>query len=314
MLLASILMPLVGSTSASLSRALAGESPDEEIFFYARLPRVILAAMAGGALAMAGVIFQALLRDALATPFTLGVQSGAALGAVVAICFGWRSWGPFPAVWLAAFAGAAITITVVVSIAAEGHRMSSFTLLLTGVTINSICMAAILFLHYTAGFTQSFEIVRWLMGSIDSLEYTTLAFLSLGIFGSLALAMVKSNEFNVLSVGEEWAATRGVNLTSLMLIAYLLGSFVTASVTAFTGPIGFIGLLVPHAMRLVVGADHRVLIPTSFCAGGGFLVLSDTLARTAMAPAEIPVGVITALLGGPFFIWLLRSRRGSLWV
>ena len=314
MLLASILMPLVGSTSASLSRALAGESPDKEIFFYARVPRVILAAMAGGALAMAGVIFQALLRDALATPFTLGVQSGAALGAVVAICFGWRSWGAFPAVWLAAFAGAAITITVVVSIAAEGHRMSSFTLLLTGVTINSICMAAILFLHYTAGFTQSFEIVRWLMGSIDSLEYTTLAFLSLGIFGGLALAMVKSNEFNVLSVGEEWAATRGVNLTSLMLIAYLLGSFVTASVTAFTGPIGFIGLLVPHAMRLVVGADHRVLIPTSFCVGGGFLVLSDTLARTAMAPAEIPVGVITALLGGPFFIWLLRSRRGSLWV
>ena len=314
LILASLLMPLVGSTSASLSRALAGESPDEEIFFYARLPRVMLAAMAGGALAMAGVIFQALLRDALATPFTLGVQSGAALGAVVAICFGWRSWGPFPAVWLAAFAGAAITITVVVSIAAEGRRMSSFTLLLTGVTINSICMAAILFLHYTAGFTQSFEIVRWLMGGIDSLEYTTLGFLSLGIFGGLALAMVKSNEFNVLSVGEEWAATRGVNLSSLMLIAYLLGSFVTASVTAFTGPIGFIGLLVPHAMRLVVGADHRVLIPTSFCVGGGFLVLSDTLARTAMAPAEIPVGVITALLGGPFFIWLLRSRRGSLWV
>ncbi len=314
LLLVVVSMPLVGSSNASLARAVAGESPDKEIFFYVRLPRVLLAAMAGGALALAGVIFQALLRDALATPFTLGVSNGAALGAVVAICFGWRSVGAFPAVWFTAFVGAALTIFVVVSIAAEGRRMSSFTLLLTGVTINSICMAAILFLHYSAGFTQSFAIVRWLMGGIESLEYTTLAILALGVVSALLLAIKKSAEFNLLAVGEEWAATRGVNVPSLMFLSFLLGSFLTASVTALTGPIGFIGLLVPHALRLAVGADHRLLIPTSFCVGAGFLVLCDTLARTAMAPTEIPVGVITAMLGGPFFIWLLRSKRGSLWV
>ena len=313
-LLSALLTPFIGSAEIDLGRAWRGESPDHEILFYARLPRVILAALAGGALALAGVVFQALLRDALATPFTLGVQSGAALGAVVAICFGWRKIGIFPAVWPAAFIGAAVTIVVVVSIAARGRRMSSFTLLLTGVTINAIAMAAILFLHYTAGFTQSFAIVRWLMGGIESRDYLTLAVLAAGIGVCFAAAVAKSNQLNVLSVGEEWAATRGVNLTFLMLSAYLLGSFLTASVTAFTGPIGFIGLLVPHALRLRLGADHRILAPASFLVGGGFLILCDAVARTAIAPVEIPIGVITALLGGPFFIWLLRSRQGSLWI
>jgi iron complex transport system permease protein len=307
-------MPLVGSSQATLARALAGESPDKEILFYARAPRVILAALAGGALALAGVVFQALLRDALAEPYTLGVSSGAALGAVIAICFGWQSVGSFPAVWLAAFAGSALTILVVVSIASEGRRMSSFTLLLTGVTINAMCMAAILFLHYSAGFTQSFAIVRWLMGGIDSVEYNTLGLLAVGILLALALAVWKSHDLNLLAVGEEWAATRGVDLPVLTFFSFLLGSFLTASVTALTGPIGFLGLIVPHALRLAVGADHRLLVPTSFCVGAAFLVLCDTLARTAMAPEEIPIGVITAMLGGPFFIWLLRSRRSSLWV
>jgi iron complex transport system permease protein len=270
--------------------------------------------MVGAALALAGVVFQALLRDNLADPYTLGVQSGAALGAVIAICLGWRTVGAFPAVWLTGFAGAALTILVVVSIASEGRRMSSFTLLLTGVTINSICMAGILFLHYTAGFTQSFAIVRWLMGGIDSMEYSTLAILAVGIFGGLAVAMVKSNEFNLLAVGEDWAVTRGVHPRRLMFLSYLLGSFLTASVTALTGPIGFIGLIVPHALRLAFGADHRVLIPASFFVGAGFLMICDTIARTMLAPSEIPVGVMTAMLGGPFFIWLLRSRRSSLWV
>ena len=314
LLAALLIAPLIGSSDARLLRALAGESPDREIFFYARLPRVLLAALGGGALALAGVIFQALLRDALATPFTLGVSSGASLGAVTAICLGWRLIGAFPAVWATAFAGAALTMFVVVSIASEGRRMSSFTLLLSGVTINSICMALILFLHYSAGFAQSFAIVRWLMGGIESLEYSTLGMLAAGVLAGFGLTLAKANDFNLLAVGEEWAAARGVNLKSLMLFAYVAGSFLTASVTALTGPIGFIGLIVPHALRLAIGADHRLLIPASFCLGGGFLVICDTLARTVLAPTEIPVGVITAMLGGPFFIWLLRSKRGSLWV
>jgi iron complex transport system permease protein len=134
------------------------------------------------------------------------------------------------------------------------------------------------------------------------------------MLGVLILAVRESNHFNLLAVGEEWAATRGVHVPRFMLSSFVLGSFLTAGVTAFTGPIGFIGLIVPHALRLAVGADHRLLIPASFCTGAAFLVLCDTVARTAMAPTEIPVGVITAMLGGPFFIWLLRSKRSSLWV
>lgn len=306
--------PLIGSSDATLARAWAGQSPDAEILFRVRLPRVLLAALAGGALALAGVIFQALLRDALATPYTLGVSNGAALGAVVAICFGLRTIGGMPALWICALIGALITMWVVVGVATEGRRMSSFTLLLTGVTINSICMAIILFLHYSAGLTQSFAIVRWLMGGIDSPEPSTLLLLCLVVGFSFGLTMWKANELNLLAVGEEWAITRGVNLGPLMKFAFLLGSLLTAVVTSMTGPIGFIGLLVPHGMRLVVGADHRVLAPTSFFVGAGFLALCDTAARTVLAPAEIPVGVITATLGGPFFIWLLRSKRASVWM
>lgn len=306
--------PLIGSSGATLGRALDGLSPDREILFEVRAPRVALAALAGGALALAGVIFQALLRDALATPFTLGVSNGAALGAVVAICFGFRTIGSFPAVWITALIGAVVVMFTVVGIASEGRRMSSFTLLLTGVTINSISMAAILFLHYSAGFTQSFAIVRWLMGGIDSPRPSTLGMLAVGVLGSLIVAIWKSNELNLLSVGEEWALTRGVNVPALMLTSFFLGSFLTATVTALTGPIGFIGLIVPHALRMAIGADHRLLIPASFAVGAGFLVVCDTLARTVMAPVEIPVGVVTAMLGGPFFIWLLRTKRGSLWV
>ncbi len=311
--LALALTPLIGSSEATLGAALAGESPDREILFEVRLPRVLLAGLAGGALALAGVVFQALLRDALATPFTLGVSNGAALGAVLAICLGWRTVAGLPALWVSALAGALGVMALVVSLATEGRRMSSFTLLLTGVTINSICMAAILFLHYSAGLTQSFAIVRWLMGGIDSPAPLTLSLLAGGILAGLALAVWKSPQLNLLSVGEEWAMTRGVELRSLMRLAFLLGSFLTAAVTAFTGPIGFVGLIVPHALRMAVGADHRLLVPAAFCTGGGFLAICDTIARTAMAPSEIPVGVITAMLGGPFFIWLLRSHRGSLW-
>jgi len=308
------LAPLIGSSRMQISHVWAGLSPDREIFFYARLPRVLLAGLAGGALALAGVIFQALLRDSLATPFTLGVSSGSALGAVIAICFGWQTVAGLPALAVTAFAGAALTMLLVLWIAFEGRRLSSFTLLLAGVTINSICMAGILFLHYLARFGQSFAIVRWLMGGIDAVEYTTLGVTAAGLLAAFFVTMAKSQEWNLLAVGEEWAAGRGVNLSRTMLTGYLLGSFLTGVVTSMTGPIGFVGLIVPHALRLAVGADHRLLIPCSFFAGAGFLAICDTIARTVLAPTEVPVGVITSLLGGPFFIWLLRTRRRSLWL
>lgn len=306
--------PLIGSATVDFRRAFAGESPYKEILFDTRLPRVILGVIAGGTLAVAGVLFQALLRDALATPYTLGVSSGASLGAVLAISLGWRHVGYLPAVWLAAFAGAGLVLFLVMGLASEGRRFSSFTLLLAGVSINTICLAMILFLQYTAQFAQTFAIVRWLMGGLETTGYAVLAWLAVATVPALVYAFLHARDWNVMAVGEDWAAARGVSVRRLMLGGYIAGSLLAGSVAAITGPIGFVGLIVPHALRLKCGADHRVLIPCSFFIGAAFLVVCDTIARTLLAPTEIPVGVVTALLGGPFFIWLLRTKRGSLWL
>jgi iron complex transport system permease protein len=302
MLAAIAVLPFIGSANIDYSRAFAGQSPDSEILFGVRLPRVLLSMLTGGALAAAGVLFQALLRETLATPYTLGVSSGASLGAVLAICLGWNQ------IWLASLTGAGLTLLLVMAIASESRRMSSFTLLMAGITLNSICMALILFLQNFASFGQSFAIVRWLMGGIDPVPYPTLAWLTAAVVPAVLYLFWKSREWNLLAVGEDWAATRGVSTSGLILAGYLIGSFLTGTVTALTGPIGFVGLIVPHALRLTVGADHRLLIPSSFFLGATFLAICDTISRTILAPAEIPVGVITAIVGGPFFIWMLRSR------
>jgi len=310
----AVAAPLVGPAPVDLERVWAGVSPDAEIFYYARLPRVLLALVAGGALAVTGVLFQALVRDALADPYVLGVAGGASLGAVLAICFGWSGGAGVSGVWLAASAGAAAALLLVLAIATQGGRMSSFTLLLAGITINSICAAAILFLHNIVEFSRSFVVLRWLMGGTQPVEYSTVGWLALVGAAVLVVTMYRARDWNLLAVGEEWAAARGVAVQRLMMTGFIAGSLLTGAVTAITGPIGFVGLIVPHALRLRWGADHRFLIPAAFLAGAAFLAVCDTVARTVMAPAEIPVGVITAMLGGPFFIALLRSRRRSLWL
>jgi iron complex transport system permease protein len=305
MVAAAGILPLIGSAHIDYGRAFAGQSPDNEILFVFRLPRVLLAMLTGGSLAVAGVLFQALLRETLATPYTLGVSSGASLGAVLSICLGWNQ------VWVASLIGAGVTLLLVMAVASESRRMSSFTLLMAGITLNSICMALILFFQNFASFGQSFAIVRWLMGGIEPVPYSTLAWLTMAVLPTVFYLFWKAREWNLLAVGEEWAATRGVSTSSLILAGYLIGSFLTGTVTALTGPIGFVGLIVPHALRLTIGADHRLLIPASFFLGATFLAICETIARTILAPAEIPVGVITAVLGGPFFIWMLRSRSKS---
>jgi iron complex transport system permease protein len=310
----SVSAPLIGSAHVDYTRALNGQSPDREILFYVRIPRVLLAILAGGALTLTGVLFQALLRDPLAEPFTLGISSGSSLGAVIAISLGWTTVVGIPAVLFTAFAGAAVTLAIVLGIAFEGRRISSFTLLLAGVSINSISMATILFLHNLASVSQSFAITRWLMGGLDSVEYRVLGGIATIVLPICGVIFLRSRDWNLLAVGEEWAAARGVPASKMLIGGYIAGSLMTASVTAFTGPIGFIGLIVPHGLRMALGADHRILIPCSFLLGAAFLTVCDTLARTVLAPTEIPVGVITAMLGGPFFIWLLRSRQRSLWL
>ncbi len=311
---AVIAAPLIGSAHIDYGRAWAGFSPDHEILFYVRLPRVLLALLAGGTLAVTGVLFQAILREPLAEPFTLGISSGSSLGAVLAICFGWHTFLGIPSTWAASFVGASATLLLVLAIAFERRRVSSFTLLLAGVSINSISMATILFLHNVATFSQSFAITRWLMGGVDAIEFHVLAGLAVLIVPVMLVLFWRARDWNLLAVGEEWAASRGVNATRTLVAGYIAGSLMTGSVTAFTGPIGFIGLIVPHGLRILFGADHRVLIPCSFLVGAAFLIVCDTVARTILSPTEVPVGVITAMLGGPFFIWLLRSKRRSLWL
>src|SRR3982750_791233 len=303
---------LIGSSSISLGRALHGFPPDHEILVSLRIPRALLALWAGGALSLSGVIFQALLRESLAEPYTLGVSGGASVGAVLAICFGWNAFGGVSAVCLAAFAGAAIVLGMVVLIASEGGRMSSLGLLLAGITVNSICAAVVLFLSNLAGFMQSFAITRWMIGGLDAPSYSSLVGLTAVLLPVCLFVFWRSREWNVLALGEDWATTRGVSTSKLLFIGCVGGSVLTGTVTALTGPIGFVGLIVPHAMRLWVGADHRILIPTSFLIGAAFLALSDVLSRTILAPIEVPVGGITAFVGGPCFIWMLRRKNRRL--
>lgn len=312
MLAVLAIAPLIGSVPVDFRAAFAGESPHSEIFFQARLPRVLLAMLAGGALAVAGVLFQALLRNPLATPYTLGVSSGASLGAVIAIVTGLRAAFSLPGVWVCAFIGAFVTLGVVLGAGRSEGRISAFTLLLAGVSVNSICIAVVLFLQYFSSLAQSFAIVRWLMGGVEPVSYPTLAAVAVLIGSVVAYAFAQARHWNLLSVGEAWSASRGVSVQRLMMGGYLSASILTGAVTAITGPIGFVGLIVPHALRLLLGPDHRVLLPCSFLVGAAFLAVCDTAARVMLSPADIPVGVVTALLGGPFFILLLRSRGGRI--
>jgi iron complex transport system permease protein len=312
-LLCVLICPLIGPSTLSLRRAFTGQWPDNQMFFGVRLPRVLLALLCGGALSIAGCLFQSLLRDALATPYTLGVSSGASLGAVIAICFGFHTVAGLPGIWGAAMLGAAVTLLIVLAVASEGSRMSSFTLLLGGVMINGVVTSLIMLLHNLASVRESFAIVHWLMGNIDPPEPSTLVALAVAVLPTSVGICLMARRWNLMAVGEEWAATRGVSPARLLLIGYIAGSFLSAAVTAVTGPIGFVGLVVPHALRLKLGSDHRLLMPASFLFGAAFLAVCDTVARTIFS-VELPVSVLTALVGGPSFIALLRSRRRSLWL
>lgn len=313
-LLVVTVAPLIGSTNINLWSAI--EDPtglDAQILLRARLPRVLFGAVVGAALAASGVVFQAILRNPLASPFTLGISGGASLGAVLAIRLGWetRLFG-LSLLPLASFLGASAVAAVVYGLSASQRRFSPVTLLLSGVILNFVCSAGILLVHYFADFTQSFLMLRWTMGGLDVFEYGALLSVSPFVLIGGALMLYMSRYLNALSAGDEWAASRGLNVNRLISIEYLAASLVTGSVIAYSGPIGFVGLIVPHALRLLIGADHRLLLPLSMFTGAAFLVACDTVARTVLAPTELPVGIITAALGGPFFLWLLLGRKREL--
>jgi iron complex transport system permease protein len=315
-LVTCLLAPLVGSSHISLARVFDRSIPfndnvDAQIFFVARMPRVFAGALTGASLAAAGVVFQALLRNALATPFTLGVSAGASLGAMLAIVFGAvAAVGPFSAVPLASLTGAAIAAAIVYRLATMQDRaMSTTVLLLAGVTLNSFFSALIIFVQYIADFAQVYRATRWLMGDLDVGGFQPIMAAAPMIAIAFGLFALLPSSLNLLSVGADAAAARGVDVGRSQRLAFASASLATAAAVSLAGPIGFIGIVVPHLVRLLVGVDHRIVLPASALFGAAFLVVCDLAARMLLAPLEIPVGVVTAMLGGPFFLWLL-VRKG----
>lgn len=313
MVVAVLAAPFIGSTSLTFSRVFTTSIPfadnvDAQIFFVARLPRAVAAALVGGALAAAGVVFQGLLRNPLATPYTLGVSAGASLGAMAAITFGsaWAVGG----VATASFAGAFLAVLIVYSLAAARHRgLSTTVLLLAGVTMNAFFSALILFVQYLSDFSQTYRALRWLMGDLDVASYAPIVYALPLVAVAFAAFAWLARPLNLMSAGSDAAASRGVDVERVQRSAFFAASLATGAAVSVGGPIGFVGIIVPHLVRLLVGADHRLVLPASTFFGAAFLVGCDALARTIIAPIELPVGIITAVIGGPFFLWLLITRR-----
>lgn len=309
---AVLVAPLFGSTHISITRAFDWSVPwaanvDAQIFFVARLPRVLAAALVGSALAASGVMLQALLRNPLATPFTLGVSAGAALGAMLALVLGGAmaslSWASVPA---ASFVGALAAVGVVYLLAAGRHRgFSTGVLLLAGVTLNSFLSALILLVQYFADMTQTMQTLRWLLGDLDVAGYRPLVAALPMLVIAYVVFFALAPSLNLLSLGGDLAAARGVNVVRVERVAFLTASLATGAAVSIAGPIGFIGIVVPHLVRMVIGSDHRLVVPASLGFGAAFLIACDLISRTVLAPIELPVGIVTALIGGPFFLWLL---------
>jgi iron complex transport system permease protein len=290
--------------------------PQHELVLRAlRLPRVIMAVIAGGVLASAGAVYQALLRNPLAEPYTLGVAGGATVGAALAItlagAFGWASmFQGLPLLAAAALMGAAFATTLIFLIARSAGRFSPSTIVLAGVTMNLIFGSFLLLLQYIADYTQIYDMIRWMMGGLDvsSRDYWVIGPIALAgwvvVFASL-------RELDLIAVDPVSAATLGVRVEPVRWRLLLTVSLMTGCVVAYAGPIGFVGLIVPHSVRMAIGASHRRLLPVSIVAGGLFLLACDTLAQNLLANQEVPVGIITSMLGGPFFVYLLLRKRGG---
>ena len=305
---------LVGSQRIDLLHAVFGGTDDNVeavILFRIRLPRALMAVVVGGALAAAGTVLQALLRNPLAEPHLLGVSGGAAFGGVLAlIVVGSSGMLPMLVVPAGAFAGALVTMLVVYRLGTVHGRLQPYTFLLAGVVCNAFTGALIMALNAAAGFFQAHGILFWLMGSLQTQSYALVAASAVYLAVGVLWLLRHTRAFNVLSLGEEGAAQLGVHVVRTRRVAFVVSSLLVGAAVSVSGMIGFVGLIVPHVTRLLIGADYRLLLPASVLVGGIFLVLAYTVARSAFGATEIPVGVVTALCGGPFFIYLLRREGG----
>ena len=288
-------------------RGVAAASLQSEIFWQQRVPRVLLACCVGGALGLAGAVFQVLLRNPLATPDTLGVTSAGTLTAAVTLVFPSLSFaiGPFSSTYVCALAGSAIAAVFIFLLARRGHALSVPFLLLAGVSVNLFCGAAIMLMRFIADPYHLVAVDRWMMGGLTTVGYTEiLALLPIIAIGA-GLLLWQAHALNQLAFGNELAGGRGVHLQRVLTLSFVGCVLLTAAVVAVAGPIGFVGLIVPHAVRVISGPDQRVLLPASMLGAAALLAACDTVARTCIAPTEMPVGILTACIGAPVFLLLL---------
>ncbi len=284
-----------------------GNETERAIILSLRLPRAILAGLVGAGLSVSGATFQALLRNPLADPYILGVSSGAAVGAILAILLGLGTFSfGLP---LASFLGALLTVLIVFYFGRQDGKIHPNTLLLAGVITGSFLSALIMFFISVSQKEELHTIIFWLMGDFSFSNARAILIIFPYILLGFFLLYLRSRHLNLILSGEENAVQLGVDVEKLKLVSYLSASLITAASVSVCGLIGFVGLIIPHAVRLIFGPDHRVLIPASALVGASFLIASDTVARTLLAPTELPVGVITAVFGGPFFIYLLKTRK-----
>lgn len=282
--------------------------PHWNILFTTRLPRILLGALVGITLASSGTAFQSLLRNPLADPFILGVSGGAALGSVIGVGFGL----PFTIIPIVAFAGAFLAMFTIYHVAQTKGRLPTHTLLLTGVIFNAFAFALIMLIHSVVTMEQAHEILFLLMGSLETYSYKIILIVGVAVAIGFSLLIIFSGKMNLMSTGDETAFHLGVDVERFRRLIFFSASLMIGAVVSVSGLIGFVGLFIPHILRLIIGPDHRLLIPASGLAGGAFLVAADTVARTLLASGQyqmqLPVGVITALVGGPFFVFALKRQ------
>ena len=312
MVLATLLgAPWIGSHTIDLSVLSDPSSKelDAVIFWQIRVPRVLLSFLAGVGLSLGGVVFQSMFRNPLATPFTLGVAGGASFGVALWVHLGISfSLLGVSGVSLAALLGAMLSIALLYGIARASGNLSPMTMLLGGVAISFFFSSLIMLLQYLMDAGNSFRVIHWLMGDMGRADADSVLQVFPFVASGGLISMYLRRELNLLSISDDLAASRGVNVERVRMVLFLAVSLMVAGIITVCGPIGFVGIMAPHICRLIVGANHRILVPASALFGGVFLTLCDTLARSITDSAEIPVGVVTALLGGPFFLWLLFRK------
>ena len=282
------------------------DSTMANIIWRLRLPRVVLAALVGATLSLGGLVFQALLRNPLAEPYILGISGGSAVGAIIGILLGLSR---FPGVALLAFAGSMATLILVLAISSGKAAMRKDALILAGVMVNAFCSSVIMFLISLTQDSRLHNILFWLMGDLSMSDPKQILILSLTLLPCFALLFLLARPMNLLLMGEEMAANMGVSVRFISIVLLVVTSFMVSATVCHSGLLGFVGLVMPHLLRLSFGPDHRLLVPACILGGGAYLVLCDLLARSLPARGEMPVGVITALIGAPVFIFLLKRSK-----